>query len=58
MSNDASCDAAFFALPRIHPSDAPDVVDAIHVVRHVLMQRPAHRQYRRWGEEEESGPAS
>ncbi|MCU4747244.1 hypothetical protein [Streptomyces sp. G-5] len=58
MSNDASCDAAFFALPRIRPSDAPDVVDGVHVVQRTLMQRPAHQQYRQWGEEKGSGSAS
>ncbi|MFI9462190.1 hypothetical protein [Streptomyces xiamenensis] len=54
----ARAGAAFFALPQIHPSDTPDVVDAIHVMQRILMQRPAYKQYRQWGEEEEGGPAS
>ncbi|MET2715505.1 hypothetical protein ABXV03_07100 [Streptomyces harbinensis] len=55
----ARAGAAFFALPQLHPSDTPDVVDAVHVMQRILMQRPAYKQYRQWGEEEEGGsPAS
>ncbi|WP_461035766.1 hypothetical protein [Streptomyces mayteni] len=52
----ARAGAAFFALPEIHPSDRPDVVDAIHVMQRILMQRPAYKRYREMGEAEEGPP--
>ncbi|WP_129840043.1 hypothetical protein [Streptomyces sp. RFCAC02] len=53
----ARAGAAFFALPEVHPSETPDVVDAVHVVQRILMQRPAYRRYREMGEAEEPPPA-
>ncbi|MEU9111033.1 hypothetical protein AB0D04_04330 [Streptomyces sp. NPDC048483] len=52
----ARAGAAFFALPQTHPSDTPDVADAVHVVQRILMQRPAYKKYRKMGEEEEPPP--
>ena len=36
----------FFALPRLHPMDAQKVAQAIHVVQHKLLSRPAYRRYK------------
>jgi hypothetical protein len=35
----------FFALPELHPSDQPDIANAIHVVQHRLLSRPTYRAY-------------
>lgn len=49
----ARAGGAFLGLPEQHPSDAPDVADAIHVMQRILLQRPAYRKYRELGEGEE-----
>jgi hypothetical protein len=43
----ATADAAgkFFALPKLHPSDAQEVATAIHVLQHKLLSRPVYRKY-------------
>ncbi len=44
---DAVADAAgkFFALPELHPMDAHEVAEAIHVIQHKLLARPTYRKY-------------
>ncbi|MCP3804052.1 hypothetical protein NLX83_32755 [Allokutzneria sp. A3M-2-11 16] len=42
----ARAGGAFFALPELHPSIKPEVVQAIHVLQDKLMMRPAYRKYR------------
>ena len=42
----------FFALPRLHPMDAQKVAQAIHVVQHKLLSRPAYRKYKGLAREE------
>ena len=37
--------AQFFELPQLHPSDAPEVAEAIHIVQNKLMSRPTYRLY-------------
>ena len=35
----------FFALPKMHPTDAPEVATAIHVIQNKLLSRPTYRRY-------------
>jgi hypothetical protein len=35
----------WFALPNLHESDDPEVVQAIHVIQNKLLSRPTYRQY-------------
>lgn len=37
--------AGFFELPELHPSDASEVAEAIHIVQNKLMGRPTYRRY-------------
>jgi hypothetical protein len=36
----------FFELPKLHPMDDHEVAQAIHVVQHKLLSRPAYRRYK------------
>ena len=36
----------FFELPELHPSDAPEVAEAVHIIQNKLMSRPTYRRYR------------
>jgi hypothetical protein len=36
----------FFELPKLHPMDDQEVAQAIHVVQHKLLGRPAYRRYK------------
>ncbi len=36
----------FFELPKLHPMDDHEVAQAIHVIQHKLLSRPAYRQYK------------
>lgn len=36
----------FAALPALHQSDSPDVVNAIHAIQNILMARPFYRKYK------------
>lgn len=42
----ARAGAKLFSLPELHPSDKPDIVQAIHVLQNKLMLRPAYKKYR------------
>ncbi len=35
----------FFALPKLHPLDGPEVAQAIHIVQNKLLSRPTYRKY-------------
>lgn len=35
----------FFELPKLHPSDAQEVAQAIHIVQNKLLARPTYRRY-------------
>jgi hypothetical protein len=37
--------AKLLALPQQHPSDLPDMVDAIHVIQNKLLARTTYRRY-------------
>jgi hypothetical protein len=43
----AAADVAgkFFALPKMHPMDAQEVANAIHVIQNKLLSRPTYRKY-------------
>ena len=36
----------FFELPKLHPMDDHEVAQAIHVIQHKLLSRPAYRRYK------------
>ncbi len=36
----------FFDLPKLHPMDDHEVAQAIHVIQHKLLSRPAYRKYK------------
>lgn len=36
----------FFELPELHPSDATEVAEAVHLIQTKLMSRPTYRRYR------------
>jgi hypothetical protein len=36
----------FFDLPKLHPMDDQEVAQAIHVIQHKLLSRPAYRKYK------------
>ncbi|MBX9584659.1 MAG: hypothetical protein K2X87_30520 [Gemmataceae bacterium] len=36
---------AFFALPKLHPTDEAEVAQAIHVIQNKLLARPTYRKY-------------
>ncbi|HJZ93902.1 MAG TPA: twin-arginine translocation signal domain-containing protein [Gemmataceae bacterium] len=44
---EATANAAgkFFDLPELHPSDKLEVAQAIHIIQHKLLSRPAYRKY-------------
>jgi hypothetical protein len=43
----AVADAAgkFFDLPKLHPTDADEVAEAIHIIQYKLLSRPTYRKY-------------
>ncbi len=41
----AEAAGAFFKLPRLHPTDAQEVAQAIHVIQNKLLGRPTYRKY-------------
>ena len=41
----AEAAAAFFKLPKLHPSDNQEVATAIHVIQNKLLGRPTYRKY-------------
>ena len=41
----AKAAGAFFALPVLHPTDAAEVAQAVHVIQHKLLARPTYRKY-------------
>jgi hypothetical protein len=36
----------FFDLPKLHPMDDHEVAQAIHIIQHKLLSRPAYRKYK------------
>lgn len=36
----------FFELPKLHPMDDHEVAQAIHIIQHKLLSRPAYRKYK------------
>jgi hypothetical protein len=42
----------FFDLPKLHPMDDHEVAQAIHVIQHKLLSRPAYRKYKGLAREE------
>lgn len=42
----------FFELPKLHPMDDHEVAQAIHVIQHKLLSRPAYRKYKGLGRDE------
>jgi len=46
----------FFELPKLHPMDDQEVAQAIHVVQHKLLSRPAYRRYKELAKGEKKGP--
>jgi hypothetical protein len=36
----------FFGLPKLHPMDDHEVAQAVHVIQHKLLSRPAYRRYK------------
>ena len=41
----AEAAGCFFKLPELHPTDAAEVAQAIHVVQNKLLGRPTYRKY-------------
>lgn len=35
----------FFRLPKLHPSDEGEVVQAVHIIQNKLLSRPTYRKY-------------
>ncbi|MEW6129736.1 MAG: hypothetical protein AB1757_22040 [Acidobacteriota bacterium] len=35
----------FFRLPKLHPTDADEVAQAIHIIQYKLLSRPTYRKY-------------
>ncbi len=42
----AAAAGKFFDLPKLHPMDDAEVAQAIHVIQHKLLSRPAYRKYK------------
>jgi hypothetical protein len=42
----AAAAGKFFDLPKLHPMDDHEVAQAIHVIQHKLLSRPAYRKYK------------
>jgi hypothetical protein len=42
----AKAAGSFFELPKLHPMDDQEVAQAIHVIQHKLLSRPAYRKYK------------
>jgi hypothetical protein len=41
----AEAAGAFFRLPKLHPTDADEVAQAVHVIQNKLLSRPTYRKY-------------
>jgi hypothetical protein len=41
----AEAAGTFFQLPELHPNDAREVAEAIHVIQNKLLARPTYRKY-------------
>ena len=41
----AEAAGSFFKLPKLHPTDAAEVAQAIHVIQNKLLGRPTYRKY-------------
>jgi hypothetical protein len=52
----AKAAGAFFDLPKLHPMDDHEVAQAIHIIQHKLLSRPAYRQYLK-GRDDHPAPA-
>src|SRR6478752_1525832 len=42
----------FFDLPKLHPMDDHEVAQAVHIIQHKLLSRPAYRKYKGMGRDE------